>query len=416
MQKKSLILCVCALCAVFMSSCQDDDEEMTPTTQQFKVTIENVFEAKDYFASGATEAMGPGSTYSFTFDAGKGHYLSFATMFVQSNDLFYAPSTDGIALYNTSGDPVTGDITVMVDLWDAGTEVNEEPGTGQNQAPRQSGPNTGMTEGGNVVMIADVNDGFSYPMDEDVLKFSLAHDGGSGFTVTISNVSDAGAFQTPLAPGVWVVHSADQTPIFMNGSAASSGLEMLAEDGNNAESATDLDENTSYVSPFAPGAFSLFSGDNPLFMDSQPASSELEALAEDGNPAGFTNVFNTPAEGSSPAPIFPGERYEFTFEAVEGDMLSFATMLVQSNDLFVGTLGISLYANGLAVSGDISSQLFLWDAYTETNEFPGAGNNQPPRQSGANTGMEENGSVMMVNDAFSYPGVAQMIKVTISPM
>jgi hypothetical protein len=414
MQTKKTLLIVFAISALSLSSCEDG-EEMKPK-QNFKVTIENVFEAKDYFASGTTEGIGPGGSYSFSFHAGKGHYLSFATMFVQSNDLFYAPAMDGIALYDGSGDPVTGDITSMVNLWDAGTEVNEEPGTGPNQAPRQAGPDTGTDENGNVALIADAMDGFTYPADEDIIMVSLTHDGGTEFTAIINNVSDVGAFQTPLAPGAWVIHSMDQTPLFMSGSSASSGLEKLAEDGNNADLASDLDSKSGYISPFAPGAFAITPGDNPLFMDGQDASSELEALAEDGNPAGFTNAFNTPKGGSAPAPIFPGESYEFSFDASDGDMLSFATMLVQTNDLFIGAEGISLYANGQALSGDITSTLSLWDAYTEVNEFPGAGNNQAPRQSGPNTGMDETGNVQIVNDAFSYPGVAQMLKVTITPM
>jgi len=414
MQTKKILLIAFAISALSLSSCEDG-EEMKPK-QNFKVTIENVFEAKDYFASGTTDAAGPGGSYSFSFKAGKGHYLSFATMFVQSNDLFYAPAMDGIALYDGSGNPVTGDITSMINLWDAGTEVNEEPGSGPNQAPRQAGPDTGMDENGDVVLVADVTDGFTYPADEDVIMVSLSHDNGTEFTATIKNVSDVGAFQTPLAPGVWAVHLMDQTPLFMSGSAASSGLEDLAEDGNNAILAMDLDDNSGYVSPFAPGAFAVSPGVDPVFMDGQAASSELESLSEDGNPAGFANVFNTPKSGSTPAPIFPGESYEFTFDAAEGDMLSFATMLVQTNDLFVGAENINLYTNGQALSGDITSMQSLWDAYTEVNEYPGAGNNQAPRQSGPNTGMNETGNVQKVNDAYTYPAVAQMIKVTITPM
>ena len=384
--------------------------------QGFKVTIENVFESKDYFASGNTEAIGPGGMYSFTFNAGKGHYLSLATMFVQSNDLFYAPAMDGIALYDGTGNAVTGDITSMIELWDAGTEVNEEPGTGLNQAPRQSGPDTGTDENGNVVMVADAMDGFTYPTDEEVIMVSLAHDGGTEFTVTIENVSDVGSFQTPLAPGVWAVHSMDQTPIFMSGSPASSELEALAEDGNNADLAAELADKSGYLSPFAPGAYAISPGENPIFTDGQAASSELEALAEDGNPAGFARVFNTPVGGSSPAPIFPGESYEFTFEAADGDILSFAVMLVQTNDLFIGVDNFTLFNNGVAASGDITSSLSLLDAYTEVNEYPGTGNNQAPRQSGPNTGMDESGNVQAVNDAFTYPAAAQMINVTITPM
>jgi len=35
-------------------------------------------------------------------------------------------------------------------LFDAGTEKNEEPGVGPNQAPRQKAPNTGDAENGKV--------------------------------------------------------------------------------------------------------------------------------------------------------------------------------------------------------------------------------------------------------------------------
>ena len=61
-----------------------------------------------------------------------GDYLSFATMFVQSNDLFYAPSDRGIALF-PNGLALEGDITDLVELWDAGTEFNEPVRLGGEQ-------------------------------------------------------------------------------------------------------------------------------------------------------------------------------------------------------------------------------------------------------------------------------------------
>ena len=85
---------------------------------------------------------------------------------------------------------------------------------------------------------------------------------------------------------------------------------------------------------------------------------ELESLAEDGDPTGYTSslegkddlfsygAFNTPLGGATPAPIFPNESYEFEFTADEGSMLSLATMLVQSNDLFIGG-EINLFENGV---------------------------------------------------------------------
>jgi hypothetical protein len=420
--KKTSYLIMMVFFTLLTLSCKED-EKMNPTAS-FMVTIQNVSEGKDYFNAGASDAIPPGGSYSFSFQAGKGHYLSFATMFVQSNDLFYAPDENGIALYNDSGDPVTGNVTSMVYLWDAGTEVNQEPGVGTDQAPRQASPDTGMDENGNVVLITDVNDGFVYPSNDEVISVILEHDGGTMFTATIYNVSDAGSFQTPLAPGSWVVHGTDQ-PIFTMGNAASGGLEDLAEDGVNSTLSDDYIQNSGFVSPFAPGVWAVHSMTNPVYTIGLIASAELEALAEDGDPSGFVNslngvdgvksfdVFTTPMGSGSPAPIFPNEQYSFEFEAQPGDKLTFATMLVQSNDLFVGA-EIDLFQNGPAVSGDITSQFMLFDAMTEKNEFPGAGNYQAPRQTGPDSGESESGMVDLVNDNFVYPAVSDMLKISIS--
>ena len=115
----------------------------------------------------------PGKAYEFTVQAKPGERLTVTTMFGQSNDLFYAPSDDGIALFE-NGAPISGDVTSRFHLWDAGTEVNEEPGFGPNQAPRQSAPNTGPSEHKPVRRIEDVKDGFSYPSVEQVLHVTIA--------------------------------------------------------------------------------------------------------------------------------------------------------------------------------------------------------------------------------------------------
>jgi hypothetical protein len=91
----------------------------------------------------------PGGAYEFTFTAAPGMRLSVITMFGQSNDWFYAPDAEGIDLFN-NGKPLSGDITNMFRLYDSGTEVNEEPGVGASQAPRQKGANMGTDENGKV--------------------------------------------------------------------------------------------------------------------------------------------------------------------------------------------------------------------------------------------------------------------------
>jgi hypothetical protein len=101
---------------------------------------------------------GPGAAYEFTVEAYPGQYLTFATMFVQSNDWFFAPGPDGIELFDADGNPLQGDITSQISLWDAGTEVDQAPGEGADQAPRQAGPDTGEAENGLVELVEGFED------------------------------------------------------------------------------------------------------------------------------------------------------------------------------------------------------------------------------------------------------------------
>jgi hypothetical protein len=93
--------------------------------------------------------IGPAGAYEFTFNATPGLKLFMIQMFGQSNDLFYANDV-GVALFDSKGKPVGGDITSKLILWDAGTEMNQEPGVGPDQAPRQKAANTGAAENGRV--------------------------------------------------------------------------------------------------------------------------------------------------------------------------------------------------------------------------------------------------------------------------
>ncbi len=110
-----------------------------------------------------------GGVFEFEFSATEGTKLDLVTMYGQSNDLFYGPEM-AINLFDANGNPLTGDITDKFLLWDAGTEVNQAPGLGADQGPRQKGPNTGAAENGVVRL---VNDGFSYPNTKDVLRITI---------------------------------------------------------------------------------------------------------------------------------------------------------------------------------------------------------------------------------------------------
>ncbi|HKX84579.1 MAG TPA: spondin domain-containing protein [Pyrinomonadaceae bacterium] len=111
----------------------------------------------------------PGGAYEFTFRAEEGMRLNLISMFGQSNDLFYAPK-ESFDLFDASGNPLSGDLTDRFLLWDAGTEVNQAPGVGDEQAPRQKEKNTGKAEGGKVAL---VKDGFTYPETKDVLRITI---------------------------------------------------------------------------------------------------------------------------------------------------------------------------------------------------------------------------------------------------
>ena len=440
-----------------LGACDDDDgvappvEPPAPAATTFEVTIENVSASYDFLGSGVfaipigAEAPGPihaGEEYHFDFAAAPGMYLSFATMFVHSNDYFYAPDGRGIPLYDADGTPVDGDVTDQIMLWDAGTEMNQEPGFGADQAPRQTGLDTGETDPDNTVRL--VTDMFgNLPEVADVIRVTLEANGGGMFHLHIRNVSSEATLTTadmmslpdvPLAPGVWVVHGTPD-PIFTEGEAdRGQGLEGLAEDGTAGQLGEMLADRTGLTSPIAPGVFAVHTGAGVLFDDGATASAGLESLAEDGDPATLatelasvdgvaSGAFATPVGASAAAPAFPGESYSFTFDANPGDYLSFATMLVQSNDLFYAPdeRGVGLFdAAGSPISGDITDDVQLWDAGTEMNEAPGAGPNQAPRQTGMDIGPDEDGTITEVDltmsaDGFYYPAVSDVIRVTIRP-
>lgn len=122
--------------------------------------------------------IAPGGAFEFEIEAHPGDRLSFASMFVPSNDLFFSPESGGITLWPEDGEPVDGDVTEEVDLFDAGTEPNTEPpGEGPDQAPAQDSPDQGDDEGGVVRRLSDVDDGHDYPAVDDAIQVTVTpHD------------------------------------------------------------------------------------------------------------------------------------------------------------------------------------------------------------------------------------------------
>jgi len=450
--------------------CKDDDEP-TGEASNFTVTIENVVTPFTYFQSGVVNTpvggtmpgpIFPGDSYEITFNAGPnvtpmdgGARLSFVTMFVQSNDLFLAPDEAGIALFDGDGNPIgegtPANVTDQVELWDAGTEVNEETG-GPNQKPQQdatsgmmNATDIGLDETGGVVTLIENNtDGTNtLPDVDEVISVTITHNGGNEFTAVFTNVSDAMTIArpaigpneraaVPMSPFAWAVHTGD-APFFTAGEAASTAVEDIAEDGEAGEAATLLTENTGVIVPLSPGAWAVHDDDEkPLYTLGEDDRGEgLEGIAEDGTPGDLgtaldgkddvsaSGVFNTPVGASAPSAIGPGGSYSFTFEARPGERLSLATMFVQSNDWFYSFSedGLDLFTGTTPVTGDVSSSIFLYDAGTEVDQYPGAGADQVIRQSAANSGADDSDSnVRVVTSTFdNVPADASsVIKVTIT--
>jgi hypothetical protein len=105
-----------------------------------------------------------------------GDRLYFASMFVHSNDLFYGFGPLGLPLFDESRRPVSGDMTQHVTLWDAGTELNQAPGVGPDQAPRQPAPGVGTMTKNPVKPVSQVLDGFTYPPTAKVIRITVTPD------------------------------------------------------------------------------------------------------------------------------------------------------------------------------------------------------------------------------------------------
>ena len=255
-QRSTLLTLIFAL-VLLISACDEDSNNKA--SGDFRVTIENVGESYPVTNSGNfTTPVGasqpapifPGDAYEVEFKAPKGSHLSFVTMFVQSNDWFFATGSTGLALYDGSGNQITGDVTSELNLYDAGTEMDQEAGVGDNQAPRQSGADTGpMDSNSNVRMVSESG----LPADNEVIKATLTSTGDNTFMLRIENVSTSSTLQTsegtkpvPLSPGIFAIHSPDQSNLLFEAGMPDydDGLEAIAEDGDPSTLTMSLQNTT----------------------------------------------------------------------------------------------------------------------------------------------------------------------------
>ncbi len=218
----------------------------------------------------------------------------------------------------------------------------------------------------------------SAQVESQAASQNLDADNTATFRVRVQNIAADSDPPTLFSPGVWTLHN-EAAPLFAGGEAdREEGLEALAEDG-----------------------------------DPTPLAA---ALLAKGLPAG---IFNRPVCADSPSLLSPREFYEFEVTASPATpYLSFATMLVQSNDLFLAPVesGIPLFDEDGKPIGlqNVTGKLLLWDAGTEANEEPGAGPHQAPRQSETNAGPADVvATVRPVDDEFDYPEIADLVNVYI---
>lgn len=176
--------------------------------------------------------------------------------------------------------------------------------------------------------------------------------------------------------------------MFTPGQLADGGTELIAEDG--------------FPGPPLPGT----------------KSSMLAAL-----PGVMSGVFQSPGgPGAKPA-ISAGETATFNITASRGDRLQIQTMFVQSNDWFYafGGGGLALFTGDTPVSGDVTSQLVLYDAGTEQDTPPGTGPFQKPVQepTAMNVGPAETVPIQPAatrHPTFTIPPTTSVIRVTITPL
>ncbi len=152
-------------------------------------------------------------------------------------------------------------------------------------------------------------------------------------TVEVTNNQPAGGFSfTP----VWHAVHDGTFDAFDAGSAASPGIELIAELGD------------------------------PSVLDSEFVSSGA---------SGVSGVLFSP---SGPPPFTPGQSNSTTFDVGDATVnryFSFASMVIPSNDLFIGNddpMLIELFDAGGSFQGPLTLEIYgsmIWDAGTEVNDI-----------------------------------------------
>ncbi len=247
--------------AVFLplifAACKKDSHPGGAAPQMGTLTIENVLQSQSLVESGAFQGTGspalilPGQSVTINFSAAKGEALSFATMYGNSNDLFFAPSNPGIMAYDNAGNPIEGDVSNQVRLWDNGTRFNQKPGSAVTHPGSADSKNITEVNGQDA-------QGNTYLPAAQLVKATLKYNGNSTFTLTLLNISGGTANETQLSPGVWSVsyivggQLLAPTPLYTSGQPTANGLTSIAEAGDNSKLWAYVQTITGIFTPLSP--------------------------------------------------------------------------------------------------------------------------------------------------------------------
>jgi hypothetical protein len=380
-----------AMVPVFLTSCKKEGHPGGAAPQIETVTVENVLQSQPLVESGTFQGAGspalihPGESITINFSAAKGEALSFATMYGWSNDLFFAPANPGIKVYDNSGNPIEGDVSSEIKLWDNGTRINQKPGASVSH------PGTADNQN-----IAEVNgtdaQGNTYLPASQLVKATLKYNGNSRFTLTLANISGGTANETPLSPGVWAIsyiaggNLLMPAPLYMAGQPTAHGLTNIAEKGDNSVLSTYISSITGIFTPLSPVLVVVYNGiENPIYKVGElDRGRGLKYLAQRGVADTLANYLKG-LKGVKEVFILPDPTNKVLLPSIngqaggkvsqdllveKGDRLAIATMYGFSNDWFFATTG-----NGVDASqtGDISASTQLYDDGTAIEQFPGAG-------------------------------------------
>lgn len=433
MKQKNILVLALAILTLLATACTKEDENMSQTYNS-SISVENVLDSKPLVESGTFKNTGvsplimPGESASFQFSAAKGQYISFATMYGWSNDLFFAPANPGLKVYQDNGNPIEGDVSSQVRLWDNGTRINQAPGMAVVH------PGTPEITPKNIVEVKGTDDqGNTYADASLLMKLMLHYEGNSTFTLTITNTSGGTSNPTPFSPGVWVIsyiaggNLLKPYSLYEAGKPSANGLTNIAEMGDNSILGNYIAGQTGIFTPLSPVLVVIYSGiDNPIYKIGElDRGKGLKDLAQKGDANGLAAYLKT-LNGVKQVYVLsepttnillpkigdqPGGRVTQQFSYATGDRLAIATMYGFSNDWFFASKDNGIDA---AQKGDISSTLALYDDGTAINQFPGAGITQFNL---AGTPLVESKAIESVpnpNAFTTLPDISNIIKVTIN--